>query len=334
MAFRYNALDTEAPGQAYKKGKFSFPLEDANRYASKLQFQVVQITPPTFGSKFSTAETLDKLSRGEAEATDFSSGEPAKLVLGSKCDLYMPQGLQITDTIGYSTPELGAPGAVGLAAAQTGAGLIGAASQAIGEGVKGVSDFLGSLSGADIGRLGAVRASQLIPGETAGNVISIAAQASINPNVRAMFSKVNLRRFTFQFKFIPVSEEESRQLQTIIKFFRYHAYPKDILSTDAISLGYEYPDMFRIKAFTKVDGKYIQNGTHIKDCYLESISAAYNPTQATFHRDGSPTEIDLSLNFLEHRTLSRDDVESPYVGNDGIRVEITPNATPATEGSS
>jgi len=189
--------------------------------------------------------------------------------------------------------------------------------------VKGISDFLGAISGGDVTRLGAVRAANLIPGETASNVVQLAAQATMNPNTRALFSKVNLRRFTFQFKFIPLTAEESRMVQTIIKFFRYHAYPTEIPVNSAISLGYEFPDLFRIKAFTKVDGKYVQNGTRIKDCYLESIGTTYNPTQATFHRDGTPTEIDLSLNFLEHKTLSRKDVEDPAVGNDGGRVEMT-----------
>jgi len=321
MAFRYNELDNEVAGGRLEKGKYSFPLEDRDRYASKLQFQVVRIDPPTFSTKFSTNETLDRLTNGEADLKDFKGGSPATLSLGSKCDLYMPQAIQITDGFSYSTPDLGAAGAVGVAAAQQGQGLIGAADAAISQGAKSISDFVGAIGGADIGPLGAVRAAQLIPGETAGNVAQVAARATVNPNVRAIFSKVNLRRFTFQFKLIPLSAEESRMVQTIIKFFRFHAYPEDI-SIGEISVGYNFPDMFRIKAFTKVNGAYIQNGTHIKDCYLESISTTYNPTQATFHRDGTPTEVDISLNFLEHRTLSRKDIEDPASGNDGVRVEM------------
>lgn len=323
MAFRYNELDAEIPGGKFRNGKYSFPLEDRDQYASKLQFQIVTINPPTFSSKFSTKETLDRFSDGKGDIKDFRGGDPATLSLGAKCDLYMPQALQFTDTFSYATPDLGAAGAVGLAAAQQGQGLVGAAADAVGQGLKGISDFLGVISGGDVTRLGAVRAANLIPGETASNVVQLAAQATMNPNTRALFSKVNLRRFTFQFKFIPLTAEESRMVQTIVKFFRYHAYPTEIPINSAISLGYEFPDLFRIKAFTKVNGRYIQNGTHIKDCYLESISTTYNPTQATFHRDGTPTEVDLSLNFLEHKTLSRKDIEDPADGNDGVNVQTT-----------
>ena len=44
--------------------------------------------------------------------------------------------------------------------------------------------------------------------------------------------------------------------------------------------------------------------------YLQNIQHAYNPTASTFHEDGSPTEIDLSLTFFEYRALNRGDVEA------------------------
>jgi len=128
MGFRYNELDNDAGFGGYGRGKYSFPLEDRNRYASKLQFQVVTIEPPTFSTKFSTAETLDLASVGKVGLKNFKGGSAATLSLGSKCDLYMPQALQITDTFSYSTPDLGAGGALGLAAAQQGQGLSAASS--------------------------------------------------------------------------------------------------------------------------------------------------------------------------------------------------------------
>jgi hypothetical protein len=153
-----------------------------------------------------------------------------------------------------------------------------------------------------------------------------------------MFKQVNLRRFTFNFKLIPVSAQESKAITDIVNFFRYHAYPEDI-EVGGISLGYEYPELFRIKAFTKVNGQYIQNGTHMKDCYLETVSTTFNPTSATFHPDGTPTEVDIALNFVEHRTLSKKDIDSPFdassggerKGGPGIKVELISN--PPTKGS-
>ena len=324
MAFRYNDLDPPgATDPKFKRGTYSFPIDDADRYASKLQFQIVRYNPPTFSTKFSTAETLDRASKGQLNIKDFKGGQPATIELLEKCDLYMPQALQISDTFTYETPGLGAAGAVGMNAAQQGQGLIGAAADAIGQAGQSISDFVGAISGGDVSRLGAVRAAQLVPGETASAVIGLAAQAAVNPNIRAMFKQVNLRKFAFQFKFIPRSEQETQAVRDIIAYFRYHAYPESIPAGSDISLGYIFPDMFRIKAYTKVDGQYIQTGTRVKDCYLESISVTYNPTQATYHADGSPVETDLMLNFTEHKTLSREDVERPG-SNEGIKVEVVP----------
>lgn len=319
MAFRYNDLggadlDHYAGGK-YEKARYAFPLEDRDRYASKLQFQIVKFIPPQFSLKFGTEETLDKASRGELDVKDFKGGTPATIELGAKCDLYMPQALQIADRFSYEQPGLGAAGAGALAAASAGQGLVGAASQAIEKGTQGISDFVGALSSGEVSRLGAVRIAQLQPFEGVANAVGIAAQAGLNPNIRAMFKQVGLRQFAFQFKFIPVSAEESRAIQDIIKFFRYHAYPKDIEQL-GISFGYEFPEMFRIKAYTKQGGKYVQTGNHMKDCYLESISVTYNPTSATYHTDGMPTEYDLSLNFIEHKTLSKKDIERPSKGSE------------------
>lgn len=324
MAFRYNNLD-ESVDPRFAKFKFSFPLVNQDRYRSKLQFQIIKVNPPTFGSKLSASQTFDKAARGELELKELKGGSPATIDLGAKCDLYMPQAFQVNDIFSYETPSLGAIGAGALSAAQQGQGLIGAAASAVEQGFQSVSDLMSSITGSEIGRLGAVRAAQLAPiPQEVQAAVGIAAQTALNPNIRAMFRSVGLREFTFQFKFIPASFEEAEEVRAIINFFRYHAYPTEIPAGTDLSFGYEYPDMFRIKAFTKVENTYIQTGTHVKDCFLRNISTSYNPQLATYHADGNPTEIDLTLSFIEHRTMSRKDIESPYASS--IQLEVTNGA--------
>lgn len=57
-----------------------------------------------------------------------------------------------------------------------------------------------------------------------------------------------------------------------------------------------------------VDGQQI--GPKLKDCYLTNITTNYNPTSMSFHSDGRPVEIDLSLSFTEQTTLNRNDIEN------------------------
>lgn len=46
----------------------------------------------------------------------------------------------------------------------------------------------------------------------------------------------------------------------------------------------------------------------MKKCHLKAISTSYNSSSMVYHADGYPVEIDLSLNFVEERTLNREDI--------------------------
>ena len=61
-----------------------------------------------------------------------------------------------------------------------------------------------------------------------------------------------------------------------------------------------------------VDGQQI--GPKLKNCYLTNITTNYNPTSMSFHSDGKPVEIDMSLSFSEQTTLTRDDITNTETG--------------------
>ena len=43
-------------------------------------------------------------------------------------------------------------------------------------------------------------------------------------------------------------------------------------------------------------------------CYLRTVSTTVNPTGGAMRRDGAPNEIDLTLSFVEYKTLKKDDI--------------------------
>jgi hypothetical protein len=176
--------------------------------------------------------------------------------------------------------------------------------------VSGLKDMFGSSLNGVAARVAAARAASFIPSNVAQDVIRSAAQVTVNPNVRAMFRGVAIREFTFQFKFIPKSREESEQLKKIIRFFRYHAYPEGF-DVKGVPVAFIFPSMFKIK----LNYNNSPIGSRIKLSYLRTISTNYNPTSSSFHADGSPSEIDLSLTFLEHKTLTRQDIEGNRNGS-------------------
>lgn len=100
-------------------------------------------------------------------------------------------------------------------------------------------------------------------------------------------------------------------VEQIIYRFRWHAYPKPInIGTTGITAGFEYPHLFTIELTHDDSGETI--GTKIKDCYLESVTTAYNPSTMAYHADGRPVEYTMTLNFRETIALTQEDIEVGY----------------------
>ena len=229
---------------------------------------------------------------------------------GKKITLNMPIAYVVNDMIGYENAELGAGGAAALNAMERTGEMGSAVSAALSSYRGSVTDLFKQGMGANAARVALARGIAKAPisaGLKAAG--SIAARVTVNPNVRATFRGVSLREFSFQFKFIPYSAEESRAIADIIRTFRTYAYPEAIYA-GPVAVGYKYPDLFKIRV--QYNEKDV--GSKIKMCYLRNVQTSYNPTAASFHADGNPTEIDLSLSFTEHTTISREDIVS---GGDG-----------------
>ena len=100
-------------------------------------------------------------------------------------------------------------------------------------------------------------------------------------------------------------------VEQIIYRFRWHAYPKPIdIGSTGITAGFEYPHLFTIDLKHEQSGKTV--GTKIKDCYLESVTTAYNPSSMAYHADGRPVEYNMTLNFRETIALTQADIEQGY----------------------
>lgn len=227
---------------------------------------------------------------------------------GEGIRLYLPTSFLVNDTFVYNRPELGAMG-VGTLNAIKNASTIGkVASDALEAGIGSLGRLFTGATG-DVARLGLLRAAQKFAPNEVGNAASIAGAVAVNPNTRAMFSNVAPRTFTFQFKFIARSSSEAEEVKDIIKRFRVAAYPEAFEVVAGVTAGYKYPDLFDIELRYEHKNGSVPIGTKIKRCFLESVSTNYNPTLMAFHADGNPIEIDLTLSFVENKTLDRNDIE-------------------------
>ena len=227
-------------------------------------------------------------------------------------DMYFPLTMQFNDNAQYDNAALNALGGAAEGLLQQGAGALEATLGAALEGGKSIFDVIkGNKDIREAGlRVGAARLIDKVSVFNSGlaNALTLQNRTIINPNIRALFRGVGLREFTFQFKMIAKSQAEARVIKDIVKHFRKQLYPDtyDITSLGGASIGYKFPNMFDIE-FT-YRGVRNRNIPKIHLCYLRNVSTTINPTGGAFRRDGQPNEVDLTLSFVEHKTLRKKDI--------------------------
>tara|TARA_B100000085_G_scaffold285654_1_gene322845 strand:- start:6313 stop:7563 length:1251 start_codon:yes stop_codon:yes gene_type:complete len=228
--------------------------------------------------------------------------------------MYYPMSTQFNDNALYDNVNLGASGAIAEAALNSGLGVTGAVVQNLQAGVNSLSDVLSANPqvGRDAMAFSVSRINSFFGGLLGGgiqNTVSLQARIIINPNARSIFRGVNLREFSFQFKFIATSAEEARAVENIVKHFRKELYPDVFgvtIGDQEAAVGFKFPNAFKISfQFKGVDSSKIPQ---IKPAYLRNVSHTINPTGGGFRNDGQPNEIDLSLQFVEHETITKKDV--------------------------
>ena len=232
---------------------------------------------------------------------------------GTSIKLYFPVGVPIQDNVQYDNQNLGFMGAAALGAVNNGQSLMGAMMGGVREGIVDIFNLIrGNFDNAMAAQAAAARGVQRMPDNGVKTAASIALQATVNPNTRTLFQGVNIRQFTFTFKFLPKSAAEAATVRDIIKTFRTELYPESI-APGGIPLGYRFPNMFQI-SFMYNDGVN-QNLAQPLLCYLRDVNTTINPQSMSWHEDGAPVEQDMTVTFQEFRALTRQDVEKGSDGN-------------------
>lgn len=194
------------------------------------------------------------------------------------------------------------------------------------------SQDMGSLAGIIAGGTSAVDSSILSGGGEAAKVamlnvaqipsavsqalgmnVDLAAMNSIgtgttpNPFREQVFQNVQTRTFNFEYKFLPRSAKERETVQLILRMFRFHMHPE--LSEGG--LFYIYPSEFDIVYYYK--GKENPYVNKISTCVLQSMNVDYGGQgQFSSFGDGSPTEINVRLQFVELEVLTKERVNKGY----------------------
>ena len=158
---------------------------------------------------------------------------------------------------------------------------------------------------------------KFLAGQAAGlnNVLARTDNVVLNPNLELLFQGPQLRPFSFQFKMSARSQEEAKEIKSIIKYFKYHmAVRKEQ------GLFLRAPHVFTIQ-YMKGDSEnhpginLISPSDTEKACALTNCSVDYTPlgTYATYE-DGTMTAYTLSLQFQELTPIYDSDYTDHPIG--------------------
>ena len=251
-----------------------------------------------FTQNFFSMETLSQVGK-DIKDWILESVTPAPRQYTGSIALYMPTDIQINDSMIYNedTRKLGA----------NLAGMLSGNADLLNLSVITDPAVL-ALTGAAAGMIPGVPQAALT---LLGGAVGVVAQTEVqrhsgqvmNPNELVKYQQTALRTFTFNWTFLPDSEDESKQAAGIIKFFRKSAHAKKQNATLVT-----VPDHV-ITSFHGAGGKDVEM-IQLPPCFIESVNVTYNPNNTSFFkRNNAPVEIGLSVGLKEIVPIYAADVE-------------------------
>lgn len=294
------------------KNKSPFEIDDSpsqQLLANKLSFSPIQY-PLDLGSnelghymifeagflKYSpqTSNFINKSIKPGSQG--FRSKLPDGKISNSAIALYMPSTITVDYGQEYAPETAGIAGAGEAAfqayeAALEGEKLVAALKTGGSFAVTKASEFVGSV----------------ISMTGAGDPIKMIQKRSgvaINPRNEQFYDSPDFRSFSYTFDFWPRNMKEAKAVNDIIMIFKYNSAPGLKGKAGAI---FELPNYFRISYMHR--GEENTNLNKISACYCQGVDVDYAPDgEPRFFEDGQPVHTRLSVNFIEDRIITKDDI--------------------------
>jgi hypothetical protein len=123
----------------------------------------------------------------------------------------------------------------------------------------------------------------------------------INPGIEVVFITSQLRQFQFLFLMAPKNQQESENMEEIIRTLRFHSAPEINTGLGGVGFGLTWipPAEFDIMFFNKgVENRHLPR---INTCVLERVELDYNPQAGYFSTfsNGYPVQVQMTLHFTE-----------------------------------
>lgn len=128
-----------------------------------------------------------------------------------------------------------------------------------------------------------------------------------NSNLQLLFKNVQLRTFTFAYKLSPRSEQEAKEVNMILRFFKQGMAAKKGAAGTTLYL--KTPNVFKLEY--KTGNSPIKGINKFKICALQSFNVDYAPNQQwTAYEGGQPTSVIMTMGFKELEPVYENDYKS------------------------
>lgn len=152
--------------------------------------------------------------------------------------------------------------------------------------------------------------------ESLSTALSLYTKVAKNPHMEYVFEKVSNRTFTFNFVFTPKNQQETRNIDNIIRLLKTTAIPRLNEMSGKLGAYYDYPCVYDITFIS--NGKENQWLHKISTCLLTNIKT--DPTTEAGFRafedlDGKgtpPAKITLDLTFEEMEVMTQQRMEEGF----------------------
>lgn len=230
--------------------------------------------------------------------------------------LPMPMGVQASDSVTYNQADLNIMGVVGLNMLRAGKGQ-GDVSSALGAGSKealsGIKQFMPK--GVDEGILLAQMATT--GNATAAAATALATQMTSAKNTITHPDGVPVRNHSFSFKLVARSQKEAQMIKNIQFVLRSGLYPQQVAGSELARL--QFPPKWKIRYKSLPGLNDLEHLPQPYDTYLQSMTTNFNSGSTMWRNDGAPLEVDITLSFIETKSLTSADITEMQggIGNVG-----------------
>ena len=266
----------------------------------------------------------------------FTAIETASTQLVGSVMLYMPPGLSFGDQASYGTFDMGI---LGIDAEK----LMKAGSQALGDSKEKLSAAWDAAQTGDFKAIGSLLASS-VDKDIIGSLATYAARNSSqyirdlirynskkvqNPHTHTLFNNVEIRTFSFNFRMMAESEQESQMILVITNFFRQYLYPE---VADEPGFLNKFPVTWDIKFLygTGVENEENPWIPRIHRSFLTGCTTTINSDTNAFHKNGAPSDVSVSLSFMETKQYDRNTILYGTEADNTAPAPIPPQTPPAT----